>query len=67
MASSRLTRNRIKALKREYDVLRKGKESLLSMIDDVELSENIYNSNAIENSSLTLQETEKILLDQHLM
>jgi len=33
------------------------------MIDGVELSESVYNSNAIENSTLTLSETEKILLD----
>lgn len=33
------------------------------MIDSVELSESVYNSNAIENSTLTLSETEKILLD----
>jgi Fic family protein len=33
------------------------------MIDTVELSESVYNSNAIENSTLTLSETEKILLD----
>ena len=29
------TRDRIKALKREYDALRRGKESLLAMIDEV--------------------------------
>ena len=46
--------------------LRPGKESLLSMIDDVEVPENVYNSNAIENSTLTLEETEKILLEQKL-
>lgn len=33
------------------------------MIDTVELSESVYNSNAIENSTLTLSDTEKILLD----
>lgn len=36
------------------------------MIDEVEIPENVYNSNAIENSTLTLKETEKILLDQEL-
>ena len=36
------------------------------MIDDVEIPENVYNSNAIENSTLTLEETEKILLEQTL-
>lgn len=36
------------------------------MIDEVEIPENVYNSNAIENSTLTLKETEKILLEQEL-
>ena len=46
--------------------MRPGKESLLSMIDEVEVSESVYNSNAIENSTLTLDETERILLEQEL-
>ena len=66
MATSQPIKDRIQALKREYDALREGKESLLSMIDDVEIPENVYNSNAIENSTLTLEETEKILLEQRL-
>lgn len=36
------------------------------MIDEVEVSESVYNSNAIENSTLTLEETERILLEQEL-
>ena len=36
------------------------------MIDEVEIPESVYNSNAIENSTLTLEETEKILLEQML-
>jgi Fic family protein len=59
-------RKRIQALKKEYDALRKGKESLLIMIDEAEISESVYNSNAIENSTLTLKETEKILLDMEV-
>ena len=59
-------KKRLQALKEDYDALRPGKESLLSMIDEVEIPENVYNSNAIENSTLTLEETEKILLEQHL-
>lgn len=66
MATSQPIRDRIQALKRKYDALRAGKEALLSMIDDVEIPENVYNSNAIENSTLTLEETEKILLEQRL-
>ena len=66
MATTGPTRDRIKALKREYDALRRGKESLLSMIDEVETAESVYNSNAIENSTLTLDETERILREQAL-
>ena len=66
MATTELIRNRIQDLKRAYDTLRQGKESLLSMIDEVEIPESVYNSNAIENSTLTLEETERILLEQML-
>ncbi|MXY89270.1 MAG: Fic family protein [Gammaproteobacteria bacterium] len=66
MATDRRVRDRVQDLKRECDSLRSGKESLLSMIDEVEVSESVYNSNAIENSTLTLEETERILLEQEL-
>ena len=66
MATSQPIKRRIQALKREYDTLRPGKESLLSMIDEVEVPESVYNSNAIENSTLSLEETERILLEQML-
>jgi len=36
------------------------------MIDEAEVSEHVYNSNAIENSTLTLEETDKILLQVDL-
>ncbi len=35
----------------------------MAIIEDVELAESVYNSNAIENSTLTLPDTERILLD----
>lgn len=63
MATQQLTKDRIKILKEEYDHLRIGKESLLKIIDEAEIAESVYNSNAIENSTLTLPETEKILLE----
>lgn len=63
MAITNPIKKRIQALKAEYDILRKGKEPLLAMIDEVEIPESVYNSNAIENSTLTLKETEKILLE----
>ena len=63
MAITKPIRNRIQKLKKEFDALRKGKEALLNLIDEAEIPESVYNSNAIENSTLTLRETEKILLD----
>jgi Fic family protein len=49
-------------LKKSYDRLRIERGSLLELIFETELPEMVYNSNAIENSTLTLPETEKILL-----
>lgn len=56
-------RNKIANLKSEYDVQRIGKSALLLLIDEAEIAESVYNSNAIENSTLSLAETEKILLE----
>lgn len=50
-------------LKKKFETLKKGREALLTILEDVELAESVYNSNAIENSTLTLPDTEKILLD----
>lgn len=61
------TRRSIASLKKEFEVLKRGKESLLAILDEVELPELVYNSNAIENSTLTLKETERILLEQEVM
>jgi Fic family protein len=66
MATNRVYQEKIKDLKAEYDSLKQGKESLLTLIDQNEVPENVYNSNAIENSTLTLKETEKILLEQEV-
>lgn len=49
-----------------YQKLAKKKHSLLKLLDEAEVAESIYNSNAIENSTLTLQQTEQILLEQEL-
>jgi Fic family protein len=38
----------------------------MNILDEVEVAENVYNSNAIENSTLTLKETEKILLEMEV-
>ena len=56
----------LQKLKSDYDRLRVGKDSLLQLLTESELPEMVYNSNAIENSTLTLPDTEKILLDQEV-
>lgn len=66
MATASPIKEKIKDLKTEYDSLKAGKESLLKLIDETEIPESVYNSNAIENSTLTLKETEKILLDMEV-
>jgi len=66
MATTNPVKKEIKDLKAEYDRLAKGKESLLNIIDESELPESVFNSNAIENSTLTLKETERILLEMEV-
>ena len=66
MAISKEIKEKIDKLKREYDQLKKNKESLLNIIFEAELPESVYNSNAIENSTLTISETEKILLNMEV-
>lgn len=66
MALNNTIKNKIQELKKEFDALKPGKGSLLIMIDEAEIPESVYNSNAIENSTLTLKETEKILLDMEV-
>lgn len=52
----------ILSLRKEYYQLAVGQDALLKLISETEIPEAVYNSNAIENSTLTLEETEKILL-----
>ena len=66
MAITKPIITKLQNLKTEYETLKKGKESLLIMVDDAEVAEAVYNSNAIENSTLTLKETEKILLEMEV-
>lgn len=66
MVTPQFIKDRIKTLKEEYDRLKIGKDSLLKIIDEAEIAESVYNSNAIENSTLTLRETEKILLEMEV-
>ena len=66
MALSKDIQERLDTLKRDYDSLKKNKESLLAIITEAELPESVYNSNAIENSTLTISETEKILMNMEV-
>jgi Fic family protein len=52
----------IKLLRERYLRASQNKESLLHLISEAEVSEQVYNSNAIENSTLSLEETDKILM-----
>jgi len=54
--------NKINSLRERYYKASIGKEALIKLISEAEIAEQVYNSNAIENSTLTLEETEKILL-----
>src|SRR3989338_6634500 len=54
--------NKISELRERFYKASIGKEHLLQMISEAEVAEQVYNSNAIENSTLSLEETEKILL-----
>ena len=54
--------DKIHSLRQNYYKFSKDKQSLLKVIMEAEIPEHVYNSNAIENSTLTLEETEKILL-----
>ncbi len=57
---------KIAELRQRYYQSLKGKEELIRLITESEVVEQVYNSNAIENSTLTLEETEKILLQLDL-
>ena len=54
--------NKINSLRERYYKASIGKEALIKLISETEVAEQVYNSNAIENSTLSLEDTEKILL-----
>lgn len=56
------TKNKITQLMKEYQKLSKWNKKALYEIAIAEISEMVYNSNAIENSTLTLKDTEDILI-----
>lgn len=62
MAKTLNVYNKISSLRERYYKASINKEALIKLISEAEVPEQVYNSNAIENSTLTLEETEKILL-----
>lgn len=54
--------SKISSLRERYYKASIDKEALIKLVSEAEVAEQVYNSNAIENSTLTLEETEKILL-----
>ncbi|MBI5400634.1 MAG: Fic family protein [Candidatus Yonathbacteria bacterium] len=54
--------SKVSSLRERYYKASTGKEALIRLVGDAEVAEQVYNSNAIENSTLSLEETEKILL-----
>lgn len=66
MANTPKAYKKIQELRERYYKASVGKESLLKMIAEAEVSDHVYNSNAIENSTLSLEETDKILLQIEL-
>ena len=58
--------NTISRLRERYYAASLGKESLIKILSEAEVAEQVYNSNALENSTLTLEDTEKILLQINL-
>ena len=55
------SKDKIQALHQQFINLVKGNEAILKEITLAEIPEMVYNSNAIENSTLSLEDTEKIL------
>ncbi|MDP4008633.1 MAG: Fic family protein [Candidatus Peregrinibacteria bacterium] len=56
------TIQKIQTLRKRYYDASIEKDALIQLIAEAEVAEQVYNSNAIENSTLSLEETEKILL-----
>lgn len=66
MANTLKIYKKIQDLRGRYHKAIVGKESLLKILAEAEVSDQVYNSNAIENSTLSLEETDKILLQIEL-
>ena len=59
---NQITKDRINSLAEEYRKLAKEQKEAIKELTLSELPEMVYNSNAIENSTLTLEDTEDILM-----
>lgn len=66
MAISNEIKQKLDELKKEFDSLKQNKEGLFDVIFESELPESVSNSNAIEGSTLSIAETEKILTEQRV-
>ena len=66
MANTLKVYKNIQNLRERYYKALVGKEPLLKILAEAEVSDQVYNSNAIENSTLSLEETDKILLQIEL-
>jgi Fic family protein len=62
MAKTPAVFKKISTLRERYYKASTGKEAVIKLVSEAEIPEQVYNSNAIENSTLSLEETEKILL-----
>ena len=61
MAQAEIIMQKLIPLRERYYKHVFKKDALLNLISEAEVSEQVYNSNAIENSTLTFNETQKIL------
>ena len=62
MAKTSAVFNKISQLRERYYKALICKDALIKLVSEAEIADQVYNSNAIENSTLSLEETEKILL-----
>ncbi len=63
---NKTTKDKIERLREEYSHLAVGQSEVLREIALAEIPEMVYNSNAIENSTLSLEETEQILVGNRI-
>jgi hypothetical protein len=61
------TKQKIEEVLQDYRTASKGQKSALKDIAIAEIPEMVYNSNAIENSTLSLEDTEDIILRDQIL